>query len=93
MSAYKSVLATAAFWYATGERALKTTAQTAVLAIGTDYFSVIEVDWEGVLWFGLGGGVLSILTSIASIPIGADKTSPSMVPTPADSAARHPSGG
>lgn len=54
------------------ERALKTAAQVAILAIvGTGAMenaqtNVFAVDWLAVLGFAIGGFVLSYLTSVAS---------------------------
>lgn len=57
---------TGAFWKAAAERAIKTAAQSALLAIGADTVNAITVDWLEVGGFGLGGAVLSLLTSIGS---------------------------
>lgn len=52
---------------ATGIRALKTLAQTAIATIGTT--AVIEaVDWKLVISASLLAAFLSILTSIAGLP-------------------------
>jgi hypothetical protein len=61
------------------ERAVKTAAQSAVLLIGADQFNALQVDWGQVGAFALGGFVLSLLTSLASKPIGSDDGSPSVV--------------
>lgn len=68
----KSVLATGAFWIATGERALKTAAQAPLVAwaVGDGIMSAFEVDYAAAAGIALGGAVLSVLTSLASIPIG-----------------------
>jgi hypothetical protein len=66
------------FTIAALERAFKTMAQAAVLAIiGTGAMSsvgesvnVFEVNWLAVLGFAAGGFVLSYLTSIVSNPFG-----------------------
>lgn len=62
-----SRLFTRAFWADAAERAIKTAAQVAILAIGqgvtVDLFSA---DWRNVAGLALGGAVLSLLTSIAS---------------------------
>lgn len=57
---------TAKFWKAAGERAVKTTAQTAVALIGTGALGILDVDWQGVGSGALLAGVLSVLTSIGS---------------------------
>lgn len=53
------------FLKAAGIRAVKTTAQTAVAAIGTA-FLLSEVDWLTVVSASLLAGVLSLLTSAAT---------------------------
>ena len=60
------------------ERAGKTAAQSALLVIGADQLDVLAADWGNVASFAAGGFVLSVLTSIASRPIGGDG-SPSVV--------------
>jgi Putative lactococcus lactis phage r1t holin len=54
------------FWLEAGERAIKTIAQFAVAAIGGTALNVWSADWLGILGVSLGGGVLSLLTSIAT---------------------------
>lgn len=64
------------FWIAASERAAKTAAQAAILAIlGSGMMSEAAVDafgvnWLAVLGFALGGAVLSYLTSIVSANFG-----------------------
>lgn len=68
------------FWIAASERAIKTFAQAAILAIlGSGMMSASDpavnaftVDWLTVLGFGVGGAILSYLTSIISAPFGAN---------------------
>lgn len=62
----------------TVERAVKTAAQSAILAIGADQINALSMDWLNVAAFAAGGFVLSVLTSLASKPIG-DDGSPSVV--------------
>jgi len=66
------------FWAKTAERALKTTAQSALslLAVGTT--SLLSVPWEAVAAVSGLAGVVSVLTSIASSGV-ADSSSPSLV--------------
>lgn len=55
-------------WFkAAGVRAVKTAAQTALAAIGTE--TVIgQVDWIFVISTSILSGILSLLTSIAGLP-------------------------
>lgn len=52
---------------ASGVRAIKTVAQTAIAMIGTSAV-IAEVDWIMVLSASALSGVLSILTSITGLP-------------------------
>ena len=52
------------FWSYSGERALKTVAQSAVAYLGTGTIGLFEIDWAGLASISLGAGLLSILTSI-----------------------------
>lgn len=54
------------FWKASGIRAVRTMAQTAVALIGTNAIGVTGVDWVGVASGAALSGVVSILTSIAT---------------------------
>lgn len=68
------------------ERATKTGAQAAVLSLGAQnvsHLDALSVQWMPVLSFAAGGFILSILTSIASQPIG-DKASASTLNTGRD---------
>ncbi|MEV6526899.1 holin [Longispora sp. NPDC051575] len=82
-------LTTRAFWTATAERALKTFAQTLIAALtlgavaGTIGVDVLSVDWATALSLSAGATLLSVLTSVASGPIGAPG-SPSLTRTPTD---------
>lgn len=82
----KSIFLCSAFWVPTAERAVKTFAQSAILAIGAEQFNVISVDWLEIAGFGAGGLVLSLLTSVASAGYGPGD-SPSLVEDPAQKAA------
>lgn len=76
---------TKAFWIATAERAIKTSAQFAGLALGATVWTAVgDVVSTGVA-VGLAaafGAVSSILTSLASGQFGPEG-SPSLVPDPA----------
>ena len=61
------------------ERAVKTAAQSAILVIGANQIDALSADWANVAGFALGGFVLSVLTSLASKPLGPDTGSPSVV--------------
>lgn len=64
----ESSIYTAAFWKAAAERAVKTAAQAAVLAVGADSLAAnaLVFDWQAMGGFALGGAVLSLLTSVGS---------------------------
>ena len=46
------------------DRAAKSAAQAAVLALGADQLNVLDADWKVVGGFALGGAVLSALTNL-----------------------------
>lgn len=55
-------------WFkATGIRAVKTMAQTAVAVIGTGAI-ISAVDWKMVVSSAVVAGIVSVLTSVAGIP-------------------------
>lgn len=66
----------------TCERAVKTVAQTAVALLGAGAINVLELDWVSLCSVSAGAGLVSVLTSIASRPIGGDPESASLVPLP-----------
>lgn len=67
------------YWRDVLERAIKTAAQTAVVAIGAAAgFDLFTADWKTLGGAALGGFVLSVLTSIGSAPFGA-QGSPSVL--------------
>lgn len=71
---------TVTFWKSAAERALKTAAQTLLLAAGAGAgFNLFAFDWKSAAGAVLGGAVLSLLTSIGSAPFG-PAGSPSLVP-------------
>lgn len=76
--AKKRTIFTNDFWLQTGERAIKTVAQTALALVGAGVLNVLTADWEQILGVSLGAGLLSILTSVASAKVH-DDDSPSLV--------------
>ena len=58
------------FWIDAAERAVRTAAQTAVALIGTGAVGIIDVDWQNVASVSAVAAVVSLLTSIASNPVG-----------------------
>lgn len=58
------------FWIDAAERAVKTAAQTAVAMLGTGLVGIIDVDWQNVASVSAVAAVVSLLTSIASNPVG-----------------------
>ncbi|MFC0673565.1 holin [Brachybacterium hainanense] len=64
-----SILTNPAFYLATAERAVKTTAQSAVAILTTDITGILEVDAvQALSVIGLAT-LVSVATSFASIPI------------------------
>ena len=64
-----SILSTAQFWIATGERAVKTAGQTAVAFLTADVTGILEVDSvQAASVVGLAV-VVSVATSLGSTPI------------------------
>jgi hypothetical protein len=57
---------TKVFWMDTGERALKTFAQTLLVFLSAGWTSVAEVPWWQAVSGALLGAVISLLTSIVS---------------------------
>lgn len=66
------------FWKDAAERAVKTAAQTAIALIGTELVGVIEVDWVNIASVSGVAALVSVLTSVASAPVGVPDT-PSVV--------------
>ncbi|WP_347031714.1 holin [Brevibacterium paucivorans] len=62
--------ASKAFWTATAERAIKTAAQSLITLIGTDAVGILAIDWAQILSVTATMTLLSVLTSVASGPIG-----------------------
>lgn len=53
---------------ASGIRAIKTMAETAIAIIGTNTFGITDVDWLGVLSACALSGVITILTCLKGLP-------------------------
>jgi hypothetical protein len=51
---------------AAGIRALKTFAQTMITLIGSDYISIVDLNWASILGISTTTAFLSILTSITT---------------------------
>lgn len=69
------------FYVEAGERAVKTAAQSALIAFGAEQVDLIAYGKDGLLvvaGLAIGGAVLSLLTSLASLRVGAPG-SPSLV--------------
>lgn len=74
---FGSFLTSRLFWVESLERAVKSAAQGALLAVGADQLDVLALDWSVLAGFAGGAFLLSALTSLASGTIGDD--SPSLV--------------
>lgn len=61
---------TASFWKDALERAVKTFAQTAAALLTGDGLGITDVSWGGVASVAGMAAAVSILTSIASAPVG-----------------------
>jgi hypothetical protein len=62
---------TTAFLKATGERALRTFAQTLAALIGAGAINIIDVDWPASIGIAATAALLSVLTSIGAHEVGA----------------------
>jgi len=61
---------TSAFWAATGERAVKTFAQTLIALIGAGAISIVAIPWPDNLGIAATATLLSVLTSLVSSTVG-----------------------
>lgn len=61
-----TTLFSTAFWKDAAERAIKTGAQSILLALGGGVVDAFALDWRILAGAGLGGALLSLLTSIGS---------------------------
>ena len=63
-------MSTLAFWQATGERAVKTLAQTLIALIGATAINLTAISWLDDLGIAATAALLSVLTSIVSAGVG-----------------------
>lgn len=71
---------TASFWTGALDRAVKSFAQALLVLWGADEgFNLLEIDLGSQVGVAAGAAVLSLLTSIASTPVG-DKGTTSFLP-------------
>lgn len=62
---------TASYWTGVTDRCVKSFAQALLLLWGADAgFNVLQVNWAIALGLAGGAAMLSLLTSIASAPVG-----------------------
>jgi hypothetical protein len=67
------------FWKEAGERAAKSAAQAILGGFTMDIgFNLLTMNWKLTCGLALGGALYSVLTSIASVPVG-DTESASLV--------------
>jgi hypothetical protein len=60
-----------AYWQDVAERCAKTAAQSLIALWGAGALNLLSVDWISALGVAAGAAVLSVLTSIVSLPVGA----------------------
>lgn len=70
-------LTTREFWAATGDRTIKSGAQSLVTLIGADAVNIVDIDWQNILGITATMMLLSVLTSIVGDTVG--KNGPSFV--------------
>ncbi|MFI8853695.1 holin [Streptomyces sp. NPDC053499] len=66
------MLTTAAFWKATGERTVRTFAQTEVGILSADGIGLLDVDWASALSVGGLAALVALLTAVATSGTGAE---------------------
>jgi hypothetical protein len=59
------------YWQDVAERCAKTAAQSLLAVWGVGVLNLLQVDWTSALGVAGGAAVLSVLTSIVSLPVGA----------------------
>ena len=67
------------FWQLAGERAVKTFAQTLVAVLSITSFGLLNAPWTTALSTAGMAAMLSVLTSMASVPVG-EPNSPNLLP-------------
>jgi hypothetical protein len=65
------------------ERAVKTFAQSLIALIGVGAVNIVTLPWSDILAVSATAGVLSLLTSVVSLPLG-DSGTASVVSAPTD---------
>lgn len=58
------------FWKDAVERAIKSFAQTAVVLVGSDLVSIVDLDGGYIVGASVTMALVSVLTSIGSAPVG-----------------------
>lgn len=71
----------AAYWAQVIERAGKSAAQALLIVWGSAEINVLAVNWTTALGVALSAALVSVLTSLASLPFG-PSNSPSLVAPP-----------
>lgn len=61
---------TASFWKATGERAIRTLAQTLIAILAVGQTTILTVDWQQAGAVAATATILSVLTSIVASGVG-----------------------
>ncbi|WP_263165383.1 holin [Streptomyces sp. SCSIO ZS0520] len=74
-------MGTAAFWRATGERAVRTFAQAELALLTGDGLGVLDIDWGEALSVGGLAAIAAVLTAI--VAYGAGPVGPGLTETPA----------
>ncbi|MEJ6013300.1 holin [Corynebacterium sp. H127] len=70
------------FWLDTSERAIKTFAQALLVVFGAGV-TIISVDWMDALAIAATASLVSVLSSIVSVNVGAPGTASLVSPPPA----------